>query len=328
MPIRIKYKVYRRSFILLLIFVFIQFYFIFKYKFEVEEKAELLEKFKHLYKKFKKDSLQKTIKPFYNLSHVIIPFHIKQYDILVRNIKKWSKYMPCNKRDFFNKNSPKLIFFVGYTEESSVKYLHYKLSDLMPYFRCFSNRYTIDLVKFKLAKKNDSHVLGARLMFEYMLSKKNSLFKECTYVFYMEPDCIPIRSEWIDALQKEIGSFWIKGAIFRGKFENKINKYLPNKYHINGNALYNIGDKRFVEFYFKILRPYIERHGDSITAYDTDFSEFLLDIKNYDYVKMIIHNFVFTETIQNLWHLNYSVKEVRQKYPQTFIVHGGNPIGF
>lgn len=305
-------------------------YLIFKFKKQLRAKTEYVSMFKRLNNKVNKDMLLIGSNDFYNLSHVIIPFHIKQYNSLVENIRKWSKYMPCLKKDFFNKKSPKLIFFVSYKQESSVKYLHYNLSNLIPYFRCFSNRYNLDIVKYKLSYKEDNHVLGARLMFEYMLRKNNSLFKQCTYVFYMEPDCRPIRSNWINALQYEIGSrdFWIKGAIFRGKFENKINKYLPNKYHINGNAIYNIGDDNFGEFYFKILRPYIERHIDSITAYDTDFSEFFFDVKNYDYVKMIIHKFSFTETIQNLWHLNYSVAEVRKKFPRTFIIHGGNPIGF
>ena len=303
---------------------------IYKLKKEIKIKSEYISICKRLNNALNKDISDKNSNDFHNLSHVVIPFHIKQYNSLVDNIKKWSKYMPCSRKYFFNKKSPKLIFFVSYNQDISVKYLHLNLSDLIPYFRCFSNRYSLDIVKYKLSHKQDYHVLGARLMFEFMLRKKSRFFKECTYIFYMEPDCRPVRSNWINALQNEIGSsnFWIKGAIFRGKFENKINKYLPNKYHINGNAIYNIGDNNFRDFYFKILRPYIERHNDSITAYDTDFSEFFFDEKNYDYVKMIIHKFAFTETIQNLWHLNYSVAEVRKKFPNTFIIHGGNPIGF
>ncbi|CAF0740818.1 unnamed protein product [Brachionus calyciflorus] len=265
----------------------------------------------------------------YNLSHVIIPFHIKQLKSLTENIKKWSVYRPCFEDDYFNRKMPKLIFYVGYTNDETIKNLYYKLGDLLPYFRCFSNRYSIDIVKFKFSKKRDKHIVGARLMFEHVLAKKHYLFKHASYVFYMEPDCRPIRSGWIDALQKEIGfnGFWIKGAMFRGKFEMKINKYLPNKYHINGNAIYNIGDRKFEDFYFKKLRPYIQRHNDSITAYDTDFFEYLFDLKNYDTVRMIVQNFAFTETIQNLWLTNYSVKEIRKKYPKTFLVHGGQQNG-
>lgn len=264
----------------------------------------------------------------FNLTHLIIPFHIKQLKNVFENIIEWSKYEPCNHEDYFNKKMPKIIFYVGYLHENTVKNLNSQLERLLPNLRCFSNRDKIEVVKFKFNKNNNKHVLGARLMFEFMLAKKHRLFKNSSYIFYMEPDTRPVRSGWLNALQDEIykSTFWVKGAIFRGFYELKINKYLPNKYHINGNAIYNIGDEKFSEFYFGMLRPFVERHNDSVTAYDTDFSEFLFDIDNYDYMRTILHNFVLTETIQNLWMQNYSVRKIRMSHPRTFLIHGGYPM--
>jgi hypothetical protein len=164
-------------------------------------------------------------------------------------------------------------------------------------------------------------------MFEHMLAQKDAQFNDAQYVFYMEPDCRPIKSYWLDAVTKDLGfnEFWMKGAIYRGIFEFKVNVYLPNKYHINGNALYNIGNKEFQEFYFKTLRPFIERHGDSMNAYDTDFAEYFFDVNNYETVRKILHNFVLTETWQNLWQTNFSIIELNKMYRNTYLVHGGFP---
>lgn len=76
------------------------------------------------------------------------------------------------------------------------------------------------------------------------------------------------------------------------------------------------------------MRPYIKRHGDSITAYDTDISEFIMDKKNLLIVGSIIHNFVFTDVILNFWHRNYTVIESNKENPNSYLVHGGQPNGW
>jgi hypothetical protein len=257
------------------------------------------------------------------LTHVIIPFHIKQLDRLEINILKWKQYVPC--LDMEKRNAPKLIFFVSYSNNASIVALKERLNRLRSYYSCFSSVHYVEYY-FKRSEL-DNHIAGARLMFEHMLAQKDAQFNDAQYVFYMEPDCRPIKSYWLDAVTKDLGfnEFWMKGAIYRGIFEFKVNVYLPNKYHINGNALYNIGNKEFQEFYFKTLRPFIERHGDSMNAYDTDFAEYFFDVNNYETVRKILHNFVLTETWQNLWQTNFSIIELNKMYRNTYLVHGGFP---
>ena len=260
------------------------------------------------------------------LTHIIMPFHINQLKILELNIKNWKKYLPCEKANGYQ--SPKLIFYVGFHREISMKNLEQTLNGFKESFECFSNADKTQIVTYNFSKGNDLHILGARLMFEYCLNKEHESFKDIQYMFYMEPDCRPIKSKWINALQNEIGStnFWMKGSFFRGL--TKIiyeTEYLPNKYHINGNAIYNLGDERFSKFYFQTLRPYIKRHRDSITAFDTDFSEFIMDKKNLLVVGNIIHNFGFTEVVLNYWRQNYSVVEIVQANKNSYLVHGGEP---
>lgn len=147
----------------------------------------------------------------------------------------------------------------------------------------------------------------------------------------MEPDLRAIKSNWLEAIVKDIGNgnFWLKGSIFRGDIKHfrPNDPYLPNYLHINGNAIYKIGDSNFSGFYFNTLRPYvISKNGDSVNAYDTDFFEFLLDKANYDKTRHIIQNFHFTNLIQNYWHTEYNIHEMSKKFPDTYFVHGGFPV--
>ena len=123
-------------------------------------------------------------------------------------------------------------------------------------------------------------------------------------------------------------SFGLKEALYRGDINKfaKNNPYYPNYIHINGNAIYNIGNTDLILFYFNTLRPYIvEKNGDSINAYDTDFFEYMLDENNYDATRRILHQFHFTDFIQNLWKTEYNVNEMAEKFKSTYFIHGGIP---
>ena len=72
--------------------------------------------------------------------------------------------------------------------------------------------------------------------------------KDYDYIYLMEADNRPCRSGWLDQLRRDVSSSpWISGGIRRdgvevgGKFSD----------HINGNALYNIGDHEFRSFIAK-----------------------------------------------------------------------------
>ena len=194
---------------------------------------------------------------------------------------------------------------------------------------CFS-KVSQSLYKYKSINE-DKHVIGSRLMFESMLLKTNENFKNSSFIFYMEPDVIPIKSNWLCAILNEInnGNFWCKGSIFRGDLDNfrKDDPYIPNYMHINGNAIYNIGNVEFISFYFNTLRPYIvKKNGDSINAYDTDIFEYLMDKNNYEITRNILHQFHFTDLIQNYWHTKFKINEITLKYKFTYFLHGGKAI--
>jgi hypothetical protein len=253
-----------------------------------------------------------------------MPFHINQIEIVLENINKWNIFKPCTRKSTTNR--VEIIFFIGYLNEANLNSNIHKLPNKLD---CFSH-VSIILHKYKSIIE-DKHVIGSRLMFESMLLNFN---KNASFIFYMEPDTRPVKSNWLNAILNEIGhgNFWCKGSIFRGN-KNKLfspystNPYIPALVHINGNAIYNIGNVEFVSFYFNTLRSYIvKKNGDSKNAYDTDFFEYLIDKNNYEITRNILHQFHFTDLIQNYWHTEYNVSEIALKHKFTYFVHGGKPI--
>ena len=166
---------------------------------------------------------------------IVIPFHLSQLEMLLENIKKWDIFKPCY---FENDESIELIFYIGYFKSNLTS-----LNCLPKKIKCFSKISRV-LHKYK-SLNEDNHIIGSRLMFESMLLTTNDNFKNALFIFYMEPDSRPIKSNWLNAISNEIGNgnFWCKGSVFRGDlstFETNSNiftklfknTYIPNYLHI------------------------------------------------------------------------------------------------
>jgi len=151
---------------------------------------------------------------------------------------------------------------------------------------------------------------------------------EAQYAFYMEPDCKPIRPFWlsvVDSLCRYPNpGFWIKGTIYRGGLRSINAHDLFNLLHINGNAIYNLADQAFRDFYFRQVKKYVVQNR-AFAAYDTEIFRLLLDPRYYEEIKGLAHWFQFSDFIQNHWHANYSTSELRKCTDLTVIVHGGFP---
>ena len=81
------------------------------------------------------------------------------------------------------------------------------------------------------------------------------------YILYMEPDCVPIRADWLGQLidQLEHTHAWIIGSVYRGRgaLDRRIMR------HLNGNAVYAVGDSGFQDFLCDL-----ERRLSDLVAYD------------------------------------------------------------
>lgn len=252
-----------------------------------------------------------------HLSHVVMPFHQRQIDSVLSNIQTWSRYAPCHYGFKVG-----LIFFVSGVFDESIQLQLEEAVDSP----CFD---PVGVEFAGLQGSDDDYLKGSRLMFERMISKAlNYGDNKPSHVFYMEPDCLPIRPYWLDAINKQIvppnASFWMKGSIFRGNVKSISSMVLYNHVHINGNAVYNLENDDFANFYLKLVSPFVNiKYSQNYRAYDTDIFKLLLWDKARN-TAQFFHKFQYSDFIQNHWHSEYSLGEILESSPETFLIHGGH----
>lgn len=275
------------------------------------------------------------------LTHVVVPFHVSQEKIIRETLELWRTYPPCmpmnqTAASFAYPRSlagpiplgegVTLVFYASSAQNSTLT------ENLLGYVEglpeearyCFS---AVQVAFASLQGRDDSYLRGSRRMFEQMLDNQIGL-QNPSHVLYMEPDVRPIRSHWLAAVDAQTrppnAPFWMKGSLFRGDMVRTISRLVYDRLHVNGNALYALGDPNFRTFYFQTIRPFIAKYYHE-GAYDTDIFKWLLDPHHYDEARHLAHLFIFSDFIQNWWHNAYSIAQIRQTSPNTVLVHGGTP---
>ena len=140
--------------------------------------------------------------------------------------------------------------------------------------KCFND---IKFLNAGLEEDEDAYPESASRMFFKLF--KFSRIIEYNAFFYMESDVLPCRSGWIDALFKEFsihGNFWMRGSIIRGS--DDLTGQSSFAHHINGNALYAVGDPRFRSFVTNMVEPNFWKSPDSyLGGYDVALYMIRLD---------------------------------------------------
>jgi len=210
--------------------------------------------------------------------------------------------------------------------------------------QCFC-RVVVSVIRLSAAQ--DEHATGARLQFEHLLKygPEPGTRGRRGYALYIEPDVAPVRRRWLTTIAASVlwpaAPFFVKGTMFSGSEKFGVS-YLPDRWHMNGNAVYRIsaddrhetiGDEwhsnamigGFPGFYFKFVRPYIvAKNGDSKNAYDTDIMEFVIDPNNHDMLRnSLAHNLVWSKQIVNMWRTPWTIAEITAQFPDAVLVHGG-----
>jgi len=156
------------------------------------------------------------------------------------------------------------------------------------------------------------------------------------YALMMETDCLAIRPDWLAELERIAeGSepVWVLGSLYRG-VDDVDPRY---RLHVNGNAVYAVGDESFQEFLTETWRPALERlvAETPTLAYDCALPlHFTGDApapagERWREWQSIAHRFRFTDFIQN--HASraelergegHSLAAIRDGSPRTYLVHG------
>lgn len=285
----------------------------------------------------KQESSQSTTPPQGGrLTDVIVPFVESQLENVQDFLEFWAEYPPCYAPtdppfviNYFSFLSPPVghdvtltFSLAGMRNESIATRLLDHFNGLPQVVkRCFKE---VKVHYCELRGQENGYFAGSQNMFEQMI--KGEVGSNNPEVIYlMEPDVIPVRKYWLSALDAStrttVEPFWIKGCIYRGRRTDVWGR-APNALHINGNALYNLKDEGFLNFYFEEVAPTISRHPRH-RGYDVDFFLYMVDEKMYKRASSVAHYFQYTDLIWNSWKTNYTTSRMRDDNPNLFLVHGG-----
>jgi hypothetical protein len=169
-----------------------------------------------------------------------------------------------------------------------------------------------------LTAEEDVYPVGANLMFYNLFEHSFATLSQDSrrYIFLMEADVRPLRANWMNKVFNEtLGSpFWVRGSQFHGR-------YLPPHFrlHINGNAIYGVHDREFVELLKRVKATWSLAMG-----YDNNIGQYLIQEQNYQYWYDYIHMYQYADFIRNMHWTDYSLADFEARHPNTFLVHNGN----
>lgn len=159
------------------------------------------------------------------------------------------------------------------------------------------------------------------------------------FIFYMEADCVPLRQGWLDrvrALAEGDPESWVIGGLYRGDEPIDDRFFL----HLNGNALYRVGDPGFMEFVRRWWRPTLYEHlesADKRMAYDCLLSQVLSDARPserngaWQLFQNLGHRLRASGVIQNISGAAdracdpaETVRRLLVEHDETYLVHGAS----
>jgi hypothetical protein len=165
-----------------------------------------------------------------------------------------------------------------------------------------------------------------------------ALRDQARFVFLMETDCEPVAPNWIRKIQRVCSQnqdAWIIGSPYCGA--SPLHWSIAR--HINGNALYNVGDPRFWEFLDGEFWPWLNEYAATSMpdlAYDCAWETYLNrvemeDASSYEWVRArdILHRFRLSSFVVNIGgaaeqggEYVWTREEVIKRFPGVAVVHG------
>ena len=158
--------------------------------------------------------------------------------------------------------------------------------------------------------------------------------------FIMEPDVTPIRPGWLTELTRlaagNSSNYWVLGSVARcnGEYgEIRVRQDL----HINGNALYRVGEPAFDEYLQKVRNFFVPYSALRVAfpgcatgeasedGFDHSIFQFLHHERNFDYARTVLHKFQYTDYVQNLCEDPYDEADILIRFPGTYLVHSKYP---
>lgn len=294
------------------------------------------------------DNVPKVSRRLSDVVMVLIP---RQVDAVIDVMDKWTRFPPCESSlvsSDINKigRSSDLLRTNHYPETPLGRNINltFVLSGSSDKFDCksckdrlfkkyaslpLSIRSCFSSVSYKylsLKPENDTYLRGSLAMFTAILRNEIGLYNP-EYVLQMEADVSPIRSNWLEALdavtREPNESAWIIGSSYRS---GAIRKEYRSMIHMNGNAIYNVGEEDFRLFFDNTLLPWMRKNFNHDRPYDTFMALYLIYNNDDEIVSLIMSKLRFTDVLHNCPHRPLRASQIRTSFPGAFLVHDRNLI--
>lgn len=158
------------------------------------------------------------------------------------------------------------------------------------------------------------------------------------YALMIETDCIPIRNDWLGEISRQLlhsEPIWVMGGLYRGL--GTLNRQF--KRHLNGNAVYAVGDPLFQAFLDEVWEPRLASlvaQEDPRLAYDCAIEllferadTMIRDNPEWRMMQSVAHKFRHSGFIQNrsakldgIFTPPDLVRQITAQSPEAYFLHG------
>jgi len=277
------------------------------------------------------------------LGAIVVPCNAGEKDQILTNLRLWAD--PLLKPFAAEpKQKPKLVFVFNNASgrdaakeieaEFEERRLGRHFSSVVSWFLDLTGKADAYIRDYTVQVDEDGYKAGPNNQFFKTIRAARDLGR---YIFLMESDCIPIRSNWLGRLCEIVNGpekFFVLGSAYRGSdtLGQQFNR------HINGNAVYAVGDSNFQYFLDTFWEPELRRvvrHVDRRIAYDCVLDMLFSSMQsNFDndaiwpIWQSSAHLFRYSPFIQNLSGKKDidcpspdMIKRILKEEPETFIIH-------
>eukprot|EP00741_Cyanophora_paradoxa_P008800 tig00001375_g8517.t1 len=260
---------------------------------------------------------------------LVRPFIPEQVELLLWVQKSYEEehFFPCDVTKGYGQLVDIVYYFNKDLEASTMHHLVQKLvkgiNALQKSRRCFGE---IKFLSGHLSDDMDGHPDGTCFQF-YHLFQNQMMAHTYKYFFLFEPDVRPIKRFWLDAIYEETfdrNDFWVKGSVSQCAGD-----YAHMDFHVNGNALYKLGDDHWLDYLQRVrafYRPRLWVHSAdgcsaATTGFDHSIFHFSRDRSNWFYAQQMLHRIVYSTFIVNKCVFEYQPWELVMDMPQAHLVH-------
>lgn len=279
------------------------------------------------------------------LSAVVCPLIPREVDLAVHNFALWNDELPPGP-PFPGHEKPRFIFSLNCAPDAAIERRLRDAYEAAPKVRdAFAG---LEIRFLDLPPEKDKYIrkpTGPAPKFGYK-SGPNWMFyetvralrDEARFVFLMETDCTPLVPNWLRRLTRACqrhDDAWVLGAHYSGASP----LLWRVARHINGNALYHVGNPEFATFLDEILWPWMLDHiekDDPDLAYDCAWEAFLnreeMDYAgHHDWIisRGVLHKFRLVETVVNVGGYAeqsgdyvWTRHHLLQRFPHAAVAHG------